>query len=101
MAALALIPSIIGGAFKNWKLVGVGFLALALGVQTMRVGSLKRGEIACQAQAKAWRPMRWPWPISKPLSARPPRRICAPAGPYPDGDQGDRPQCPGLYHPCG
>ena len=33
--------------------MGVGLLALALGVQTMRVGSLKRGEIACKAQARA------------------------------------------------
>ena len=46
--------SLLKGALVHWKLVGVGFLALALGVQTLRVGSLKRGEIACQAQVKTY-----------------------------------------------
>lgn len=46
--------TILKGALANWKLVGVGLLALALGVQTLRVGSLKRGEIACQAQVKTY-----------------------------------------------
>ena len=58
MGRRQLIPltllSLAKGALANWKLVGVGFLALALGIQTMRVGSLKRGEIACKAQVKTY-----------------------------------------------
>ena len=54
MAALAIGGTLLKGALANWKLIGVGVLALALGVQTLRVGSLKRGEIADKATIKEY-----------------------------------------------
>lgn len=58
------IPSFIVAAFRHWRLIGVGMLVLALGVQTWRLSSAKgdlrdaraevsrvRGQIERQNQA--------------------------------------------------